>query len=820
MPKRGRETSSKTARKTPVATEPRRAAPPPPRVFPAWAVPLAYALVCIIIFREFVLGPDNVLGSDTQALSYFARHFYTTFVSTFKTFPLWDPLVFGGLPFVDGMHGDIFYPPSIAFFLMDTATFWGWKMVLHVFLAGIFTYLWLRELGLRRETAFFGGLVYLAGPQLASLLLPGGDGKLFVSALAPLAFLLTERAVSRRRLASYAQLALGVALLVFTSHMQAAYFAIWGISLYALFRLAQWWRVEKNTGAVLAHLGAFALAGVVGVGAAAVQFFPPLGYLRTYSHRVERTLDADRADAYQYSTSYSLHAEEIASLVVPEFVGDNAGQSATGTTYWGRNAFKINHEYAGFLPLLFAPLLLLRRRSGRTWFFFGLAVLALLYGLGSDTPFFRLFYLIPGVRLFRAPSIIIFLYALSIATLGAFALERALDWARSSQEEARVVRRYLWIGAGVFGVLAVLANTGALMSVWQNIFNHPVDDGQRAALTTNLPLLKAGFWFVFLFALSAAAIWEGLARGIYGPILTVILVSGIVVIDEVRVSRPFVRATAQSNDPNNPMLLGHPLIDFFKERQKAGEVFRTVFFPGIQGLPNLVAAHGIEQLAGHHGNEMGRYRDLIGGDDSMPNMLPSQFRLMDVTNTTYMYTGVSVGGAGLVKIADNLYQKPDALPRAYVVGAVEVIADSLAVGRLLGGQFDYRTTALLPEALPSGITIQPGAQGTVEWLERTPNAFRMRVQSDRPALLMVLDNYYPQWRATVDGNPVEVMRANYTFRAIPIGAGQHEVQFRYDPSNLRMPALVSALLLALLGAVGIIMPLLTRMRARRPAPAE
>src|SRR5687768_4848059 len=155
MPKR-RDTVSKPIRKTAASAESRRSAAPPrpPMGFPGWAVPLVYALVCVIIFREFVLGPDLVLGTDTQALSYFARNFYTTFVRQFGSFPLWDPLLFGGLPFVDGMHGDIFYPPSLALFFMDTAQYWGWKMVLHVFMAGIFTYLWLRELGLRRETAF------------------------------------------------------------------------------------------------------------------------------------------------------------------------------------------------------------------------------------------------------------------------------------------------------------------------------------------------------------------------------------------------------------------------------------------------------------------------------------------------------------------------------------------------------------------------------------------------------------------------------------------------------------------------------------------
>src|SRR5262245_24499909 len=327
-------------RKANVAVKERTpSARPVHRSLPAWIVPLVYALACAILFREFLFGSERLLGTDTRALSYFARNFYTNFVLSFHTCPLWDPLLFGGLPFLDGMHGDILYPPSLALFFMSTTRMWGWKMVLHVFLAGIFTYIWLRELGLRREIAFFGGLVYMMGADLVSLVYPGGDGKLFVSALAPLVFFLTERALSRRRLSDFALLALGVALMVYTSHMQAVYFTIWGISLYALFKTVRSARVEKKPIAAATYFGAFALAGMLGVGAAAIQFFPPRAYLNTYSHRVERTLTAERQSAYEFSTAYSLNPEEIVSLAVPEFIGDIPNEA-----YWGRNPFKLNHE--------------------------------------------------------------------------------------------------------------------------------------------------------------------------------------------------------------------------------------------------------------------------------------------------------------------------------------------------------------------------------------------------------------------------------------------------------------------------------------------
>ena len=427
------------------------AATEPPERLPRWVPPVVYALVAVLLFREFIFGGANLLGMDTLALAYFARDFYAGFVKQVHHFPLWDPYLFGGIPFVEATHGDIFYPPSLALMFLSTAAMWGWKLILHVFLAGLLGYAWLRELGARRTSAFLGGLVYMLGADIISLVYPGADAKIFVAALAPLAFWLTERAMARRRLQDFAFLALGIALLMFTSHLQLVYFTVWGISLYALFRMWQVWRAEKRPGTAARLLGLFALAGVLGVGAASVQFLAPYKYLQTYSRRVDTTLKARGSAAYEYSTSWSMHPEELFSLVVPDFVGDNAPTEVkTGTTYWGRNALKFNSEYAGLIPLLLVPLVFLRRRRARDWFFLGLGVLALLYALGATTPAFRLFYLIPGVKLFRAPSLIIFLYAISLVTLGSFGFERYVDWARGNDPaDRRAARLYLWSAGGV-----------------------------------------------------------------------------------------------------------------------------------------------------------------------------------------------------------------------------------------------------------------------------------------------------------------------------------------------------------------------------------
>jgi uncharacterized membrane protein YfhO len=63
--------------------------------------------------------------------------------------------------------------------------------------------------------------------------------------------------------------------------------------------------------------------------------------------------------------------------------------------------------------------------------------------------------------------------------------------------------------------------------------------------------------------------------------------------------------------------------------------------------------------------------------------------------------------------------------------------------------------------------------------------------------------WYPGWRATVDGQPAPVLRANYAFRAIRLGPGQHQVQLTFTPRSWTAGLAVSGLTLLVLVAWGV-----------------
>jgi hypothetical protein len=91
--------------------------------------------------------------------------------------------------------------------------------------------------------------------------------------------------------------------------------------------------------------------------------------------------------------------------------------------------------------------------------------------------------------------------------------------------------------------------------------------------------------------------------------------------------------------------------------------------------------------------------------------------------------------------------------------------------------------------------------GTVTWTANGIDRQRFSVEATAPALLVVADNWYPAWRATVDGVETPVLRANHTLRAVPVGPGTHRVEMWYDGGVLLGGAVATVAGLLAIGAM-------------------
>ena len=767
----------------------------PPRI-PVWLPAVLFGALTLLVFRAFVFSHGMLLGSDTLNGGYTARAFYAEQLRR-GTFPLWAPDILGGTPFLEALSGgDALYPTSLLLVLMEPFRALGWKLVLHVFLAGLFMYGWVRAVGASRAAALLSGTAYMLAPFLVSLVRPGHDGKIFVTALTPLLFLVVERFFARPQARSFSAIGLVVALVLFTTHFQMAYFLFGAVGLFAAFRAVQMARGAEPRAAdvaagargrtALARFGLFVAASVTGLGGAAVQVLPAVDYVTHYSRRTQTTgAEAGEAGA-AWSSSWSLHPEEVMSLVIPEFVGNGArGAAWSSGTYWGRNLLKDNSEYGGILVLILAMVSFgAAERRGLRWFLTGLAGVALLYALGAHTPVWRIAYAaLPGARLFRSPSMAVFLFGFAATTLAGFGLDRILESVDEGGDRWRAVRHALLGAAGLLTALALLTSTGALLWFWTSVVSPGLDDQRLEKLAALAPYVAHGAWLAALLGAATAFLPWATRAGHLRPTVLVCAFLSLVAADELRVDDTFVQVMdfEQWVTPEPPT---QAILD--RERGDP-EPYRLLSFVN-RGQDVKPAIHGIELAAGHHPNDLARYRELIGmaGSDLPRNLGNSNIeRLLNVRYLLWPDNNGKGPPEGDVVLRTSVDGRPymtlharPGLARARLVASAVVKPDEEQIPYMLSRAFDPEAEVVL--AAPPPVPLRGGTvQGSVRWLQRTPNELRLDVETDRPALLVVADNWFPAWHATVDERPAPVLRAYHTLRAVPIPEGTHRVRMVY-----------------------------------------
>ncbi|MXX55368.1 MAG: YfhO family protein [Gemmatimonadetes bacterium] len=779
---------------------------------PWWLTCALFVVVTVVLFAEFIFSDRMLYGEDSLSLGYMARAYFAERLNA-GDFPLWSPRLLGGIPFLEAISaGDSVYPTSLLYLFIEPYRALGWKLVLHVLGGGFFMYGWARSLGLGRPAATLGGLAWLMAPVIVTLTLPGNDGKLMVASLAPLVFWAAESVLRSPSGRTAAGLAGAVALTSLTTQFQTAYFLFGTVGAYAVFRTVQL-RKEPGSGSgarrprrALVPLAIFLGSAVVGAGMAAVQLIPAAQYVTESSRRIATTVEATPQERLAYASSWSFHPEEVAALVVPEFVGNSAADADWGrNTYWGRNALKLNHEYLGVTVLALAILGFGGRRSrGLRWFMAGISLTWLLFALGAHTPVWRIFYeVVPGVSLFRVPSIAAFLVSFGVTTLFALGVDDLVRNGPSPGFLRSRRGRALLSFCGLLFAGLLLQASGALGSIWTTMIYGDAGERSLAALAAANPHITLGFGIALVLALlTAVLVW--LVKEDRVPVAAALAaLSLLVALDLGRIDRAFIRTFdfhAWAAPDNNTRYL--------EERRDAGPPFRVADLRGSDQIVDL-ALYELDLVAGHHPNDLARYRQLLGLEGSRASgdntRHPNVLRMM---NTKYIvWPQEAVGGppyAGAQALSsarrgrglEAIYTYPG-LDRAWIVDRVTVMQDDeAALARILSQDFDPGSEVILAEP-PDAVAGSGGAAGPVSWQLFEPDERRLRVTTTGPAVLVVSENWFPGWVAEVDGEPATVRRANLTLQAVEIpSGGDHTVTLRFTA-----PTVMSALRISVLAAL-------------------
>jgi hypothetical protein len=668
--------------------------------------------------------------------------------------PLWTDLIGSGFPLVGEGQAGVFYPLNFLFVILPLPSATVFGLLIHFFLASLFTFFLVRRLGVRPLGSFLAALVF--GYSGVFLFRIKHLNLINAATWLPLIMLWTEDfARHPRRLRAGVLLATTLAIQFFAGHPQVSWISVVAASGYYLFRF-DWKTITKFSDAARAF-GLWLAVALLTFGLSAIQFLPT----------AELTLESNRSSSssYTFSTASTFNVHNLRGFIEPYPNGNPANNSYQAPNplldiFWEQTPF------VGLLPLVlavFACVVGWRRYSiVRAWSWMTLASLTLAFG--AATPIFRtLWYVLPGLRLFRFPQRISFVTVLGIALLAGFGLDWL--WSRlATRKKNSHASRLIVIGSCCLIGIVYLGYFGASRTFWGSV---PAD-----YLTT--PPATAAF-------IPA------------GPGADRILSLGY--------RRSWWNQYEQSQGwmYSSDGLMNH-----------------REFLP-----PNLNALFHIPQVEDRPWSEGGQvamwaaqlwtrsYESMTVGADGVAELDERTLKLWGMQNVGFFVSPAPMRAPG-VRLAGQVgtdgssfyvYKNPERLPRVSFPTQIRSVADSSEALAVLNDlTVDPVTTAAV---IGTGETsFLPVASPVIEQWDN--GHIRFSVDLPAAAFARISQTFYPGWRATIDGRPTQIFRTDLALQGLEIPAGRHQIELRFLPTSVIVGATVSVISWAVaLGLFGL-----------------
>jgi len=741
---------------------------------------LAFLGLTFVYFaKPLILGQAFTRG-DIGALFYPHRLFLAHCVRDGEV-PLWNPLIFCGVPYFANPLNSFFYPPNWLFVAVPRpATVWL-LLMLHLSLGGVGVVYLAREM-MKTDwwPAFCGGCVYAFSGYWCMHM--GHFTQVLAGAWTPWVCWAAVRWFRGPCRRSFCLLVALLAVQLVPGGPENVAYLYWTLFLLAVVSIVagtlsvlrprevcppESWRDRALPG--LGLLGAMAMALAV----SALQVLPALEHL-SFSFRWGGM-------AHEYAGKQSIPLwKPLVELIIPNYGGHYGATPYVPTELLHPETV----GYVGPVAVLLAALAAVKqwqRPAVRVCVLLTLA--ALLLAFGRNTPFYQALYHL-GLSMFRNPARAIYLVALGEAVLCAAGLQYLLGLDALPLKG----RRHRWIAAGLaaagMAILAPVALPGAL-----GLF-------QRHTL----PWLYAGDVAATFLAISIGYQALTLRPGD--------LRRAFVFLSIVAPLFLFVRESEFHNLPReNPQQAQSKgqVLEAVRERIGPYRVYSRHWFIY---QTNEMVGHGLPEATGMHSG----LRPLRRFWELQQRMTPESHlastegrRFLDLLGARFLlYDHAAPEGEGRLLAHHEpyrVYENQYARPRLSFVLRGIVLSDEDTLRLMAEGEWQPSEEVLLDQRSAfhgKAETPADGRRAARITIDRA-NTVACEVLAPTQGFLVLTDTYYPGWEVLVDGEPAELLRANYLFRAVALAPGAHLVEFRYRPQSLTAGvALSAASLLALL----------------------
>lgn len=794
------------------------------RLFQNLIAALVLLVVTGVCFQTLLSHPDNVLVgiqnqgyNDTTSQFIAFKSYQKNCWEQFQQLPYWNPYSLLGMPWLGTPQSSLFYPGNWLFFFINAVNAISWSLVLHHWWAGLGAYLLARKYKLSFFSALLSGIVFLAAPYFVA---KTGEGHFTsVTQIAWFPWILYGyellREGSRK---AVPLLAILISLSFFCGHVQELYYLLLFLSVSLTIECLLDHFLQKRqpspqeqvesgsenqltTSSPGSRFKGWILVSLLVAGLVAIDLIPVF----IYTKQAVRSSGIDMAALYKGS----LNTYSLLQLIDPFVWGRPDQYQGPGLFYWEAVCS------FGCLPLLLALLgtgVFCRNRNVIRLTLIGLA--ALLLAFGPHLPFYTLCYkLIPGFSMFRLPVRLLWLCTLAISILAGFGCESLIQLSESQRKKTyRLILGVIFVAALAGMAYQLLRSQGVIA------FNMGTEQTFQLQLIWLFAALTTG-----TIALLLASFSRKTAIG--GTLLLCLVCSWELGAHSQQILRTV---------PQNSFRGETPLLTFLKANLGEHRVLvnqkllsdreawqhQIMKVQGYEPVPlvrtGLLAAAAFPQpdaaamMAGF------KSPDLLTARKPLLDLMSIKYAILQ-TDEKQEIEGWKIIGQGKIPeefhlqntvpqqlpylILENLAP----LPRAYVTGNAELFNSNQPSQKIVAtiAKLQPRNEVLLQQdVLPRGER-QPFSAATIS--HATPNQLTIEASLTSPGYLILSDIYYPGWTARIDNQELPVLPADYSLRAIPLPAGEHQVKLSYLPPGFQIGRIISVttlvlLLIQLLGA--------------------
>ena len=757
-------------------------------------------------------------------------------------FPLWTESAFGGMPaYTIAMDGKSKFSFGYLSYILTLGLP---QPVCFFYLACICFYILMLVLRVNPWIGILSSLAYAYSSYDPIIIVTGHVTKMWALAYAPgviAGLLLLFRG---KYLWGTAALTLFFAFQLSTQHLQIVYYTLLSMGLLTIFFLAESWKERRFKAAGIA-IALAAVSGLIAYGTSTLTTLPVQEYSKETMRggRTELSQAASKQESgnglsKDYAFQWSYGIGETLTLTVPAIYGGGSGgkeigdnskfadrlsqefsvpeesalQYANSSAYWGAQPFTSGPVYLGAVICFLFIFGMVYYKGWLKWGLVSIVIAGILLSWGKN--FLSLNYFLfdhfPFYNKFRAPAMALVMAQLAFPILAALGLNALLTSNGSTVPAEEKWKKFKWTAYITAGLLVLLTGfyfladyqgdrdgqlkerfvQGKMQQLAQTRQGGP--DAQQQAMATGNALIRAleadrqslyGADLVRTILLIAVAATL-LALYLKGKVKPVILLGGLIILssyDLLAVDTRYLNQDSYTDPADFESSLAATPADQQIKRDPDPN-FRVFDESSQSPFEDARASYHHNSLGGYSPAKLGLYQDLIENQLSKGNM-----QVFNMLNTKYIIQRDPANGQVQARL------NPSAYGPCWLVRNIHYVKDGNEEMRALDS-INVRDTAIVQQQYAAVIKSLPVPDTTasIHLIENLNDKITYKFSANTNQFAVFSEIYYNKgWNAYLDGNKTDYCRVDYVLRGMAVPAGQHTIEFRFEPHSYEVGSMLS-----------------------------